>query len=372
MGSSISTSHTLEHRVPLAVTSSASVESPTRARLSQVLLLYFLGTIFVMTLAPFQFQVPKHYRVLFTGGLFDIIANILFFVPLGFLYPLSRKSREHASILRTILFATAISCSIETIQLFEPERFTSVIDVITNAAGAGLGAMIAGVASRRIRINAKLVGRLSLEIPLIGLIYLLVPAVLVASMDAAAELPRVIAVIPLAFVGARLIVAVQRNHFARSGLLMPSGAGVAAGVWALLGCFPLIFRHPVFGGAIVLGVAMLTWWESSVPVNIDGLDRRFEVEALRSAAPHIAAYVLAIILLPLASGTGPWHFRMSLTGGNGDVDLQQIQLLVPCSTLTILGYLLAEARGRLEVAFKRIAARVVAECACVAVALEVS
>ncbi len=325
-----------------------------------------------MTLAPFRFEIPKHYRVLFTGGLFDIIANILFFVPLGFLYPLSRKSREQATILRTVLFATAISCSIETIQLFEPERFTSVIDVITNATGAGLGAIIAGVTSRRIRVNAKLVGRLSLEIPLIGLIYLLVPAVLVASMDAAAELSRVIAVVPLAFVGTRLIIAVQRNHFARSGLLSPNGAGIAAGVWALLGCFPLIFRHPVVGGGIVLGVALLTWWESAKPLNIDGPDRRFEIEALRSAAPHIAAYVVVIVVLPLAAGIGPWHFRMSLTGGNGDVDVQQIQLLVPCSTLTILGYLLAEARGRLEVAFKRIAARVVSECAVVAIALEVS
>jgi hypothetical protein len=69
---------------------------------------------------------------------------------------------------------------------------------------------------------------------------------------------------------------------------------------------------------------------------------------------------------------GPWHARIALTGAGGDIDLQQIQLLVPCSSLTILGYLLAEARGRVEIAFKRIAARVVAECACVAVALEVS
>jgi len=44
--------------------------------------------------------------------------------------------------------------------------------------------------------------------------------------------------------------------------------------------------------------------------------------------------------------------------------------LEPVASLTVLGYLLAEARGRRELSFKAIAARVAAECACVALAIE--
>jgi glycopeptide antibiotics resistance protein len=372
MSSSVTTSRTLEHHVQPSA-AFAAVESPTRARLSFVLLLYFLGTILVMTLAPFHFEIPKSYRVLYTGTAFDIFANVMLFIPLGFLYPLTRPSRDEVSPLRVVLVAALISGSIEIIQLFEIDRYTSVIDLITNATGAGLGAVIARLAARRISVNAKLVGRLSLEIPLIGLIYLMMPMLLVASMDAGTDSLRLIAVVPLAFVGARLISAVQRNHFGRSGLLSNGGAGIVAAVWALLGTFPLMLRHPYAGAALVLGAGMTTWWEASRRPLPDGPDRRFEIEALRSAAPHIAAYVLAVILLPLASGVSPsFHFRMALTGANGDIDLQQIQLLVPVATTTVLGYLLAEARGRLEMRFWKITMRVVAECACVAVALEVS
>jgi len=371
MSSSVSTSRTLEHRVRPAA-AIAAVESPTRARLSLVLLLYFLGTILVMTLAPFHFEIPKTYRVLYTGGAFDIFANVMLFVPLGFLYPLTRPSRDEVSPIHVVLVAALISGTIEVIQLFEIDRYTSVIDLITNASGAGLGAVIARLTARRISVNAKLVGRLSLEIPLIGLIYLMLPMLLVASMDAAVGSLRLIAVIPLAFVGARLISAVQRNHFARSGLLTNAGAGVVAGVWALLGTFPLLLRHPYFGAATVLGTGLTTWWEAWRQPPVEGPDRRFETEALRSVAPHIAVYVLAVILLPLASGVDSFHFRMALTGANGDIDLQQIQLLVPVATTTVLGYLLAEARGRLEMRFWKITMRVVAECACVAVALETS
>ena len=158
--------------------------SPTRARLSLVLLLYFLGVIGVITLAPFRFSMPKDVHVLASGDWFDIVANILLFVPLGFLFPLTRPGDDEPSATRVLLLGFLLSAAIETTQLFERERFSSVIDVITNGMGAALGTLVLRSTMRRIRSNARLVGRLSLEIPLMGLIYLLVPLLLVASLSA--------------------------------------------------------------------------------------------------------------------------------------------------------------------------------------------
>lgn len=347
--------------------------SATRARLSLVLLLYFLGVILVLTLAPFRFSAPPFLLILIGGGAFDIAANVLLFVPLGFLYPLTRSDDGDPSVTRAFLLGLLLSASIETVQLFEPQRFTSVIDVLTNAAGAALGAALVRAVVRRVRVNASFVGRLSLEIPLIGLIYLLVPLLLVASLSAVERPARLIALVPLGLTGARLIAAVERNHFGPTGLLSRRGTALASAGWMILGTFPVLLRYPLRGAALVVLVAVMTWYASPrAPTDAEGRERRFELDALRGAAPYIAIYFVALILLPLAGRVGEWRFDIGLTGAGNDVDRQQLRLLEPVASLTVLGYLLAEARGRLEAAFGRIARRVGAECAVVAVAIETS
>lgn len=343
----------------------------TRARLSLVLLLYFLGVIIVITLAPFRFVMPEHVRVWYAGDWFDVVANVLLFLPLGFLYPLTRTDAPETSPLRALALGALLSGAIELTQLFEPERFTSVIDVVTNAAGAGLGALIVRAVTRRVQVNARLVGRLSLEIPLVGLIYVLIPLLLVASFLAKGDYLRMLALLPLGLVGARLFSSVQRHHFGPNGLAGNTAMILAASTWMILGSFPIALRYPLGGVALVGGVALLTWFEiSRQPAS--AADRRFESEALRSAAPYLATYLLMVIVLPLSAGIGPLHFEVGLTGPRNDIDAQMLQLLEPVATSTVLGWVLAEARGRRELPFSRVAGRVAMECACLALAMEAS
>ena len=346
--------------------------SPTRAGLSLVLLLYFLGIIGVITLAPFRFTRPEHIDVFLNGGWFDIVANVFLFIPLGFLYPLTRPVEDEPSPLRVFLLGLALSAFIETTQAFEPERYTSLLDVLTNGAGAAAGALLVRAVTRRIRVNAKLVGRLSLEIPLIGLIYLLLPLLLVASLSALADSVRLLSLIPLGLLGARLMSAVQRNHFGPPGLFDDRTMGGLAGGWMVLGTFPVLLRHPLIGLSLVVVVAMTTWYESSHPAVTDRPERRFEADTLRSAVPYIAVYFVAIVFLPLALGVDSWRFEIGLTGSGSNPTEQMLRLLEPVASLTVLGYLLAEARGRRELSFRAIAGRVAIECLCVAMAIEVS
>src|SRR5262249_8038613 len=101
-------------------------------------------------------------------------------------------------------------------------------------------------------------------------------------------------------------------------------------------------------------------------------DRRFETEALRSVAPYLVTYLLLMIVLPLSAGITSWHFEMGLTGPRNDIDAQMLQLLEPVATSTVLGWVLAEARGRRELPFSRVAGRVAVECACLAIVMEAS
>jgi glycopeptide antibiotics resistance protein len=346
--------------------------SPTRAGLSLVLLLYFLGIIGVITLAPFRFTRPQHFDPFVSGGWFDVVANVLLFVPLGFLYPLSRSAEEEPSPLHVWLLGVALSTLIETTQLFEPQRYTSLLDILTNGLGAVVGALLVRAITRRIRVNARLVGRLSLEIPLIGLIYVLVPLLLVASLSALADSVRLLSLIPLGLLGARLISSVQQNHFRPPGLFDDRTMALLAAGWMVLGTFPVLLRHPLIGSTLVVLVALTTWYESSRPTTTGGPERRFEADALRSAVPYIAVYFAALIFLPLAAGVDSWRFEIGLTGSGHDPTEQMLRLLEPVASLTVLGYLLAEARGRRELSFSAVAGRVAAECACVACAIEAS
>lgn len=346
--------------------------SPTRAGLSRVLLLYFLGIIGVITLAPFRFTTPEHVDIFMNGGWFDIVANVLLFIPLGFLYPLTRPVDNEPSPLRVLLLGLALSASIETTQLFEPARYSSILDLITNGLGAGVGALLVRAVTRRIRVNARFVGRLSLEIPLIGLIYVLVPLLIVASLSALADSMRLLSLIPLGLLGARLMASVQQNHFGPPRLFDSRTMAALAGGWMVLGTFPVLLRHPLIGSSLVAVVVMTTWYEASRPVPEGGPERRFEADALRSATPYIVVYFVAMIFLPLALGIDNWRFEIGLTGSSSDPTEQMLRLLEPVASVTVLGYLLAEVRGRRELSFRAVAGRIAVECACVAMAIEVS
>lgn len=79
------------------------------------------------------------------GGHFaaDTLLNVALFVPLGWL--VHRAARRYGIAGRTSLFLVVAACaafslSIETLQYFLATRYSSVVDVATNAAGAWAGA----------------------------------------------------------------------------------------------------------------------------------------------------------------------------------------------------------------------------------------
>ncbi|HEX3865478.1 MAG TPA: VanZ family protein [Gemmatimonadaceae bacterium] len=341
------------------------MRNESRTRLSLVLLLYFMGIVGVITLAPFRFvSTPDVSHVFMNGGWFDVVTNILLFLPLGFLYPLTRTS-EDTSVLHVFLAGLLVSASIEMTQAFEPARYCALLDVITNAMGAAVGAVVMRAVTRRIRVNARLVGRLSLEIPLIGLIYLLLPLMLVVSLTAVDEPLRLIALVPLGFLGARLLSAVQRYHFGPPGAFTDRAMGMFGAGWMAIGTFPVVLHRPLIGVGLAVLVGLATWFESTLPAFAGG-ERRFETETLRSAAPYVIVYFALAAGLPLVGHVGGWHFVLGLAGSGGDPTDQMVRLLEPVASLTLLGYMLAEARGRRERPFRRMAFRLAIECACVA------
>jgi glycopeptide antibiotics resistance protein len=274
---------------------SSAPAADTGARLAMALLAYVALITAVVTLLPFEFALPTQPRVMLWGGLFDIVANVGLFVPLGFLYAVARQD-QGVPPARIFLIALLASSAIESVQLFEVTRFASLSDILANASGAYLGAVLQRGLARRIAMDARTVGRLSLELPLMGLVYLLVPLLWLdglASVDSATPLWPLLA---LGLFGASLLSAAQRYHFGPNHLLSRKAMVGAACGWFLLGAFPgLAPRASIVLFVMIAAVAAFVWVRSADRSGARSINRRFESKALSEAAPFYAAYLLLLV-----------------------------------------------------------------------------
>ena len=70
---------------------------------------------------------------------FDVVANVFFYVPYGYWYARQRRGTRHA-LTAAVVSAIALSICTEATQLFSHRRFPSLTDVASNLAGAYVGA----------------------------------------------------------------------------------------------------------------------------------------------------------------------------------------------------------------------------------------
>jgi VanZ family protein len=328
----------------------------TGARLGGAVLVFVAAIVGAITLQPFRFAWPARVAIMLWAGWFDVLANVALFVPLGFVFGLTRAARTTGggTLARALAYGALASTAIELTQLFEPGRFASPIDVATNALGAQLGAWLHARAARRLGADTPLVGRLALELPVMGLVYVALPLCTLAAISTAATdapqvagvSPRAVALVLLAVFGGTLLGTVQRRQLGPALALGPAGAGLVAAGWFLVGALPAMASAPralALGTALAAGVACDIGRRATWP---PAAERRFEAEALTLAAPFFAAYLL---LLPL--GDPP-------LGPDASTRLGIMRHVETLAAFTVGGYLLAEAWGRRQLRYRHTAWRV--------------
>jgi hypothetical protein len=306
-----------------------------------------LGVTLIITLLPFQFSWPREWRVMLSGNVMDVGGNILLFLPLGVLFRVASSNRGRRSALRVLALGVAVSVVIETVQLFEPERYSSPLDIASNGLGAMLGAFLQDWLAARRRLDAKVVGRLSLELPLMGLLYLLVPLLWLNALGAvAAPMPWAWLALPLAAFGGALAGGMQRHHFGPVAGISPAATATTVVLGVATGMFPVIPAAPLAGLFAALAGGAVAWVVGRIPFAPSPDNRRFEVPVLRSSAPWYGAYLSLMVLLPLAGGFSSFSLGVGF-GGKAEWSrtaiLRSLELL---AAFTMLGYMIAEFRGR--------------------------
>jgi hypothetical protein len=300
-----------------------------------------------MTLLPFEFALPAGFRLVGFTGFQDIAANIVLFVPIGFFAELSGKEEDWPAGAYGMLVAFALTTTIETIQIFEPARSPSLYDIAANTLGGWLGAGAYRAIRRALDRHQHRFGVLALDLPLVGLIYLLVPLLWLGGMASDGSADRLGLSLLVGLAGATILGAIARHHLALRSSLRRWPVPLLAAVWYLLGAVPGWFGRPLLlaaGAAIVAGATALL---THLLFRLEPAERRYEPATIARVLPILGLYVVLLALWSPFDLTARWSLRLGFDHeALGLSNAPIFGLLEFVAAFSVLGYAFAEARGR--------------------------
>jgi len=106
-------------------------------------------------LPPFAFLAAPFTRPM---PVFDVVVNVFGYLPLGFLAARAAhpRLRGASAFVFGIVCAILLSFVLESLQLYLPSRISSNLDLLANAAGGAVGALVAVAGSRALRLEEGL------------------------------------------------------------------------------------------------------------------------------------------------------------------------------------------------------------------------
>ena len=314
--------------------------------LSNALLIYFIFIVFIITSVPFDFQVSDHIKISWHIECSDTITNIFLFIPLGFLFRLTHRSKPPPYALPTFFFGLLLSVTVETMQIFSPSRYSNPFDVLTNGFGAWLGAIGFNILSKKLRLreDSKI---FDLELPLLGLVYLLMPLLWLNGLAQGNDPARLLLTLLLGISGAFILGMVWKNRWMRNQSCSPQKVTLITVCWFMIGVIPSFFRYPLqVMGQIVL-VAFFVFLLVQILQKMTIKERRIEQLTLKILLPLYAFYL--ILVTYWANVPAVKRIHEIFQGAAFDKRVEVIFLLVELvAAYTLMGYMIAGLRGRCE------------------------
>jgi len=321
----------------------------TALRLGRAVLGYLALMTAIITLAPFRFALRPVHGLTEIWNWTDVVMNVVMFVPFGFVYQLTRPRGAPPDWPRVVVLGGLLSAGIEIAQLFAPDRYPSLIDLVTNTAGAALGALLYTQLAKRLR-SERAVLSFALELPLMALVYQLIPLCWLIGLGSAGMERRAM-VLPIATFAGAILGTVHAAYMVPAarhdrGWLVAMALG-----WAAVSLVPGTRGDPALlaaGATLTVGVALLRSI-ATARVRRDHAQRRFELPTLRLVLPLFAAYLALSSLWPLGEADGVWRATWALT--LPQLELSQLAVyraLEHIAAFTLVGYVIAEFYGRKE------------------------
>ena len=313
--------------------------------LGLVLLIYIITIILIITFAPFRFEFSERIVFKWSSHIRDTINNIFLFFPFGFFFHFAwRRVSTHVIFWRVALFAFLFSGFIEVSQAFLIGRISSVMDVLYNAGGAILGAFVFSLIKNRLREES--VGLFTLELPLIHLVYLLIPLLWLNGLASGDDVSHVWLIIILGSIGAIVLATIYRNHHHFASRLSPVSLSLSAMIWFFLASVPAFFQSQLIVLIFGLFVGFLVFLMSERRTRA-AQERRFEILTLKRVLPLFFLYLFLIVFWPLKMPEFSLKWTMGIESLGSVPSASSIFFLLEfIAAITLLGYMLAELSGR--------------------------
>ena len=299
-----------------------------------------------MTFIPFDFRIPDTIRISLIPNFTDFIGNIILFVPVGFLFRLSRGKRRDLFCLMALAFGLLLSLAIESVQVFIPGRYPQVADIITNGLGAWLGAVIFVVLQKKLK-QKRPFKLFALELPLMNLAYLLIPLMWLNGLATGAEGSRLWLMLLLGLLGGGVLSSIYKYRLKQTEGLSPGKLSLFAMGWFFTAAVPAMLNFPkqilIFGILVGLFVQI----PARTPRNAKNAERRFELPALKRLLPVYAVYLLLLAAWPTTLPIEQWQFNINFEQLAFNEKMVFIfRFAEYIAAFTLLGYMIAEMRGR--------------------------
>lgn len=332
----------------------------TAARLGRATLAYLAVMMGIITLAPFQFAARPVHGLSPIWDWADIVMNVVMFLPFGFVYQLTRPAGSPAPLWRVLALGALLSACVETAQLFEATRYSSLVDIATNSTGALLGSVAYSFMMARIQ-GENAVRTMALELPLMALIYLLVPLSWLIGLTSGGS-ARAWLVLPIAVFAGSIMGTVHAAYLAPSRGFARGWLLLAALLWFAVALLPATLRDR----SLLIAAASLTvgtaWLRSIATARFraEYVNKRFELPTLRLVLPLFAAYLALSSLWPLDAATFTWRGTLALLPRGTSLNNHLIYVMLEhIAAFTLVGYVIAEFYGRDRQRFREIAPRVI-------------
>jgi glycopeptide antibiotics resistance protein len=313
-----------------------SLSVATGRRLGGLFLAYLAAAVTLITLAPFQFARPAAFSVSWVvldgGWATDVVLNVVLFVPLGVLW---QRMTGDAPV-RVLAVALLAGFAIEGAQLFLAPRYTTASDLVANGTGGWLGASLSVMLARRVD-STTLVSRLWLDQPLMGLVALLIPLAWLLGLSSTSDPTRIWLLSPIGACAALAIAAVAVGAAPTVGGTGPMAPLVAGVLWVGVAMVPSLRVEPRLALVAGAGTLFVAWGGRHLWRVALQRDRRLEPQVVRALLP-----LMLLTLAGLSHGAG----SITLRGGGEAAREGLLRTLASFAAFTLLGYLIAEYRGR--------------------------
>ena len=317
-----------------------------KTSLGYALLIYMCIVVVLITLVPFEFRIPARFHITWSISLPHFVTNIFLFIPIGFLFRLTRRKRQNFLNFHTLTFSLLFSLAIESTQAFIPDRCTMVFDVIGNSLGALLGGMI--YTFLRDQLKEEQTSRLiALELPLMGLVYFLIPLMWLNGLGIWEEFDRLWLLLLLGIIGAGVICSIYINRFKHLGIIGYTKLSVFTVCWFILGSLPQLIRYPLKIAFFGITVGVVVQIFARLANERNDQDKRFEIPTIKKLLPIYLIYLLLLATWPTTLSSSGYQLSIIFEELSSHKQIVLMSRFIEfVAAFALLGYMVAEMRGR--------------------------